>query len=183
MAQFYPQTEAHRLIDGEEYLTIKATPTQALRLAELGAITATQAEQAQNAGGLLVRLPARLVAEFEEKAHPTLPTNQDLIDTIGGAKIEPKITTAAELEKMAVWLDESGMNLPARLFLSTNRPLSFVGSQFLLLAQPLARFTFGKADPTGRWSSLMENRANVDWLVNRLEQLAIIRKRKNKESR
>jgi hypothetical protein len=130
-----------------------------------------------------VQLPARLVAEFEEQNQPTLTTTQDVIGTISGAQPEAKPAVAAELEKMASWLNQSGMSLPARLFLSTNRPLSFVGSQFLLVAQPLARFTFGKADSTGRWSSLLENRANVDWLLNRLEQLEIEGKRKNKESR
>ncbi len=183
MAQFYPQTEAQSLTAGEEYLTITATPTQARRLAELGAISATQAEQAQVAGGLLVRLPARLVAEFEEQNRPAFSTTQDVISTISGGKPEAKTAVTAELEKMASWIQQSGMNLPARLFLSTNRPLSFVSSQFLLVAQPLARFTFGKADPTGRWSSLLENRANVDWLLNRLEQLELDSKRKNKESR
>jgi hypothetical protein len=166
--------------DKDGYLTIQATPEQAQRLAELGVISETQAQQAAKAGGLFVRLPSQLVADFFATNPTDLLDERDVISTVKRTSGEV-LDENGELEKIAHWLEEAGMNAPARLFLSSNRPLSFFGSQILLAAQPITRASFGQKDPTGLWSQLLEKRSNVDKLVNKLEQLEAGRKHKGQK--
>ncbi len=166
--------------DEEGYLTVQATPEQAQRLAELGVITETQARQAVKAGGLFVRLPAHLVAEFYSNQTNTLPDERNVIAAVKPTASEV-LDEEGELEKIAHWLEEAGMNAPARLFLTSNRPLSFFGSQVLLAAQPITRASFGQKDPTGRWSQLLEKRSNVDKLVSKLERLEAGRRHKERK--
>jgi hypothetical protein len=154
---------------GDSFVTIQANPEQARRLLELGAISESQARHAEEAGGLLVRIPTSLLEEY--KAHETLsvPYAGDIPGVLQAVKAPGG--DEAELEKMAQWLHNSGLNTAARLFLASNRPLSFVGSQLFLAVQPIARLAFGLNNPTGRWSSLLENRANLDRLIDRLVAL------------
>ena len=59
------------------------------------------------------------------------------------------------------------MVAPAIAFLEANKPFSFLGSQALLFAQPLlSPFLTG----TGDYIALLEDRANVERLIQRLER-------------
>jgi hypothetical protein len=156
---------------GESFITIQATPAQAQRLLELGAISESQARHASEAGGLMVRLPAHLVNEFRNNEPVSLPDSRITLAATGGTQSQP-FDEELELDKMADWFHRAGLNSAARLFFATNRPLSFFGSQFLLALQPLTRTAFGLNDPTGRWSKLLEKRSNLDRLVYKLERLA-----------
>ncbi len=63
-----------------------------------------------------------------------------------------------------------GLAAPAVFLLEMHKPLCFFGSQMLLLGSPiLGPFVgFGRL---ARLSSLIENRANVDLLLGRIEEL------------
>ena len=141
---------------GGAKVTLQINRAQIEQLRELGTLTAEQAASGLQAGGMLVTLPAHLVAEFQ--ANPEL---------------EGKATTESELEALAQRIDEAGLSGPTRLLLISGRPLSFVSSQFLLMLEPLAGLGFGQAGQTlvGRYSRLLENRANLDQLLQHLDEL------------
>jgi hypothetical protein len=60
------------------------------------------------------------------------------------------------------------MTTPAILFLELLKPFSFLGSQALLLVEPLLGSPMGRA--TRRWASLFEDCDNVDRLLGALEE-------------
>lgn len=138
----------------ESLVTIRANNEQIKKLAELGAITPAQAEAGIAAGGMLVKVPARLVAEFQ----------------VNQSREKAMATPPGEIEELAQRINQAGLNTPARLLLGAGRPLSFVGSQFLLALEPLAGLGFGKEEAVGRYSRLLEDRANLDNLLAQLEQ-------------
>jgi hypothetical protein len=137
------------LLSGEENLTFRVNPVQLEQLCKLGVVDEAQAAAGRKAGGLQVSVSARLVRQFQQ---------------------ENEANTAA-LEKLAHRIHDSGMAIPARLFLVAGRPLSFFGSQVLLLAQPASKLLFKAQDPTAQYSRLLEDRANVDRLLRRLDTL------------
>ena len=128
-------------------ITVSATPAQVEELARLGVLSSEQVAAGRAAGGLAVQLPAKLAEEWLDQER--------------------------QLTELAERIHKAGLNGPARLFLAAGRPLSFIGSQTLLLVQPLSRLLFGEHDSAGRYSRLLENRANVDRLLARLAQLEL----------
>ncbi|MGA9347502.1 MAG: hypothetical protein WBW48_01695 [Anaerolineae bacterium] len=66
--------------------------------------------------------------------------------------------------KIAHW----GLITPAILFLEVNRPFSFIGSQALLLFQPLLSPLLG--NKVVEYAQLFEDRASVERLLQRLEK-------------
>ncbi|HEX2914018.1 MAG TPA: hypothetical protein VH186_24655 [Chloroflexia bacterium] len=149
MADFQPPAAPKKAEKPEEYLVVQANLEQLEKLASLGVLTAEQVEAGKRHGGLEVRLPAHLVAQF----------------------VTPEQYDRLEIQQFARQLDRAGLNPAARLFLSAGRPLSFFGSQLLLLAQPLSQIAYGEKDPAGRFSRLLEDRRNVDYLLTELEAL------------
>lgn len=86
----------------------------------------------------------------------------------------------ALLTRLAEWVVERRMAVPAILFLESHRPLSFVGSQALLVASPAVDFFepfirglvgrgFTYAD-FRRFAELMEERDNLETLVVEIER-------------
>ncbi len=138
-------------------VTIRADLTQVEELARLGAITPAQADRGRAAGGLLVTVSAQAVAEFQAQTM--------------AAKAGPPHNN--ELAGLAQRIDEAGLNVPARVLLAGGRPVSFVSSQFLLTLQPLANLGLGAkpAEKLGSYSRLLENRSNLDELMQRLDEL------------
>ncbi len=175
-----PILEAHNT---EPYTSLEAGPAQIERLAQLGVLTQAEVEAGRKAGGISVRVPTRLIAEFEQGQVQVVavPAVVHLVSSGAFEQLNAQPDTApddaAEIERLARRIDESGMNGVARLFIASNRPLSFFASQLLLLVQPVSRFTLGIKDPTGRYSRLLENRANLDALLNRLDELETARRR------
>ena len=142
--------KTHKAEKPEPMVTIQANIAQIQRLAQLGAITPAEAEAGSNAGGLLVKVPARLVAEFQ-MAQKTAP--------------ETEITALAKR------IDEAGLSSATKLLLTGGRPVSFVSSQVLLMLQPVAQVSFGAGETLGKYSRLLENRSNLDELVGQLDVL------------
>ncbi len=74
----------------------------------------------------------------------------------------------AEVESLASWLQEAGLNGPAYLLLQGLRPLSFVGGQGLLFLQPLLPFERWRA-ASGRLAGVLEDRSRLEALLRTLE--------------
>jgi hypothetical protein len=72
----------------------------------------------------------------------------------------------ALIERVAVQLETAGVSAPAIAFLEANRPLAFVGSQMLLVAQP---FLSPFAASLDGWVEVLEDRGSVERLIRRLE--------------
>lgn len=157
--------------ESQPFVTVEANLAQIERLGELGALTSEQLEAGRKAGKMQVNLPAHLVKEFERGKEATEALPVAPLDALAGLETADPAAEKAELERLAHQINEAGMNTMARLFIATNRPLSFFASQFLLMLQPVSRLTLGAKDPTGRYSRLLEKRANLDYLLTRLDEL------------
>ena len=68
------------------------------------------------------------------------------------------------IEKVARRVERWGLVTPAVLFLELGKPLSFVGSQILLLARPIWGPT------ASQYADLFEDPRSVDQLLARLER-------------
>ena len=161
-------TEKSNSLSGEAQVTFRADTAQIQRLVELGAISPEQAAIGIEAGGLLVKVPTRLVAEFQA-SHPQ-PAN--VVANTQPGKDDQQADTS-EIENLARRINEAGLNSPARLLLSGGRPVSFISSQFLLMLQPMAQLGWGEnqSERIGRYSRLLESRANLDNLLAQLDMM------------
>lgn len=75
------------------------------------------------------------------------------------------------LDTIAQRIRGMGLATSAILMLEAHKPLSFLGSQVILILQPLLGFAFD--DQTTRAAvALLEDRANVERLISRLERTA-----------
>ena len=69
--------------------------------------------------------------------------------------------------ELAARIARWGLITPAVLFLEVNKPFSFIGSQALLLFQPLLSPLLGNR--VAEYVQLFEDRASVERLLQRLE--------------
>jgi hypothetical protein len=74
-------------------------------------------------------------------------------------------------EKLATKIIDLGLTVPAIFLLEANKPLAFVGSQLLLVAQPTMDL-FLPNQFTGNLASLLTEPAEIDQLLARLEASA-----------
>lgn len=74
------------------------------------------------------------------------------------------------VERIAQRVVDMGMGMISIAFLESLKPLSFVGSSILVFARPIFNVFF---DGVGydRFIELVEDRRNIDHLVDRIEQL------------
>lgn len=72
------------------------------------------------------------------------------------------------IELVAEKVVSSRMTVPAILFVESSKPLSFVGSQFLYFLEPIVR-AFVKGDRYTRFAALLEDRNNVEILLQAIE--------------
>ena len=72
----------------------------------------------------------------------------------------------ALIEAVARRLEDAGLSTPAVALLEANKPFSFLGSQALLFMEPFLGPLFAG---TGDWIALLEDRQNVELLIQRLE--------------
>lgn len=73
------------------------------------------------------------------------------------------------VEQVAQRISRWNLTLPAILFLEIAKPFGFIGSQGLLLCQPLLDFLFRESRVT-EYADLIADRANLEHLIGRLEQ-------------
>lgn len=74
------------------------------------------------------------------------------------------------IENLARRCQRLGMVAPAILFLESNKPFSFIGSQAFLFFQPVLRLL--AADRLDEYVELFERRECVERLIERLEEIA-----------
>lgn len=85
----------------------------------------------------------------------------------------------AMIDKIATNIHRRGLETPAILFLEMHKPLSFFASQTLIVTSPLIAPIVG-FDRVTSASRLLESRANVELLIQRLEELAETRQTERK---
>jgi hypothetical protein len=75
--------------------------------------------------------------------------------------------------RLAGWITAHGLQSPAILFFELSKPLALLGSQALLVLQPLLGSALPGAAPFGaplhEWADLLEDPATVDQILDRLE--------------
>lgn len=72
------------------------------------------------------------------------------------------------IDALAASVAQRRMITPAILFLELLKPFSFLGSQALLLVEPLLGASTGRA--TRMWAGLLEDPDNVDRLLGALDE-------------
>jgi hypothetical protein len=80
---------------------------------------------------------------------------------------EMETSTDPLVERLAQLFAGWGLVAPAIAFLEANKPLSFVGSQALLMLQPMADL-FVARELTTELAGLLANRDRLELLINRL---------------
>ncbi|MEQ8167601.1 MAG: hypothetical protein ABRQ38_01805 [Candidatus Eremiobacterota bacterium] len=82
------------------------------------------------------------------------------------------------MEKMAALVVSRRLTAMAVFFLESSKPLSFIGSQFLVFMQPFIQsfFNFKEYD---RITALMEDKENVELLIQYIEAQESGKKNKN----
>lgn len=78
------------------------------------------------------------------------------------------------IEKIAQNIHKRGLETPAILFLEMHKPLSFFVSQTLIVTSPLIAPIVGLGSVSAA-SRLLENRDNVERLIQRIEELVTSR--------
>ena len=78
------------------------------------------------------------------------------------------------LDRVALEVTRRRLEVPAVLALELHRPLTFLGSQALIVFTPLLGPAFG-LENLQKVSKLLEDRANLDRLMDRIEDLAAAR--------
>lgn len=72
------------------------------------------------------------------------------------------------IEQLSQRAQTWGLSSPAILFLEMHKPLAYVGAQMMLAIQPFLSFWWRDQDVRDL-AALLEDRANVDALIARLE--------------
>jgi hypothetical protein len=72
------------------------------------------------------------------------------------------------LDRVAGEVASRRLSVPAILFLESSKPLSFVGSQFLVFMEPFVK-TFFTSALYDRFAALMEDRENYERLIQKIE--------------
>ena len=88
----------------------------------------------------------------------------------------------ALIDKIADGVVKRRMEAPAVLFLELHKPLSFVGSQALIIGSPFVG-PFVGIENVNRVSKLIGDRSNVERLIRRIEELAMSQKAARKAAR
>ena len=98
---------------------------------------------------------------------------------------DEKLDDEAILDAIAARIAKMGLGVPAIFFLESSKPLSFLGSQFLVFVEPFVK-TFVDIKNYDRFCLMMEDRKNVEKLIQKVEDLedkAKEEKRREKEAK
>ena len=102
--------------------------------------------------------------EFKVEASPLTPKQEEILNKIAF--------------KVVQWR----MTVPAILFLESVKPLNFVGSQMLVFFEPFVQ-TFFTVRDYNEFVRMMEERENVERLLQRIEELDAEMLKKEKEEK
>jgi len=75
-----------------------------------------------------------------------------------------------------------GLSVPAIFFLESTKPLSYIGSQAMVFFGPFVRILF-ESPNYYRYQEMLEDRANVELLLQMIEQFEGEKSREEKEAR
>ena len=89
-------------------------------------------------------------------------------------KIDEQAVLDPLLEQAAVEVVKRRLETPTILLLEMHRPLTFLGSQALVVFTPMLAPAFG-VERLERIAALLEDRRNLDRLLERIEELAAAR--------
>ena len=103
-------------------------------------------------------------AGFKVETTPLTPKQEEILDKIA--------------HKVVTWR----MTVPAILFLESVKPLNFVGSQMLVFFEPFVQAVFTVRD-YNEFVRMMEERENVERLLQRIEELDAEVLQKEKEEK
>ena len=103
-------------------------------------------------------------------AHGSGSTDLTRATDAGGEVPLPEMTDAALLDAVAGRITRMRLGVPAVFFLESSKPLSFVGSQVLIFLQPFVE-AFLTIRSYQRFAHLMEDRKNLELLIQRIEAL------------
>jgi hypothetical protein len=73
------------------------------------------------------------------------------------------------IESLARRVESMGLSAAVIFLLEAHKPLSFLGSQGILILQPLLSIAFD-AERSSEYSQLLEERGSVERLIQRLEK-------------
>jgi len=96
-----------------------------------------------------------------------------------------KTLTPEELElirRIAQRVVDWQMTVPAILFLESTKPLSYIGTQVMVFFEPFVSAIFNVKD-YNLFRQMMENRDNVERLLQKIEELDAIRLEKERENK
>lgn len=91
-------------------------------------------------------------------------------DTASTSAASEGVQSAELIESLAQRIESLGLTMPVVLMLEAHKPLSFLGSQVLLILQPLLNVLFDPATSSA-YAALLEDRRSVEQLIQRLEGL------------
>ena len=103
-------------------------------------------------------------AEFKVEATPLTPKQEEI------------------LHKIAFKVVQWRMTVPAILFLESVKPLNYIGSQMLVFFEPFVQTLFTVKD-YNEFVRMMEERENVERLLQRIEKLDAEMLQKEKEEK
>ncbi|HEX9917221.1 MAG TPA: hypothetical protein VGB16_05740 [candidate division Zixibacteria bacterium] len=86
------------------------------------------------------------------------------------------------LRKVAQKVVRWKMSVPAILFLESVKPLNYLGSQMMVFFEPFVQTVFTWKD-YDQYRIIMEERENVEKLLQKIEELDAIEKEKEKEGK
>jgi len=84
------------------------------------------------------------------------------------------------INKVAEQVVKRGLETPATFFVEMNRPLSFIGGQGLIFLAPILGVIFNQ-QTIEEFGRLMEDRKNIDRLLDRIEDLSKQQQAEQKE--
>jgi ABC-type uncharacterized transport system involved in gliding motility auxiliary subunit len=86
------------------------------------------------------------------------------------------------MRKIAQKVVDWQMTVPAILFLESTKPLSYIGSQVMVFFEPFVSAIFDVKD-YNLFRQMMENRDNVERLLQKIEELDAIQQEKEREQK
>jgi hypothetical protein len=103
-------------------------------------------------------------------------------DSDSEAKAGPEDEDEALIEKVALRVVGMRMTVPAIFFLESSKPLAFLGSQLLIFLEPFIQTLFNFRQYQ-RFAFLMEDRANWERLIRRVEELEAEQSEREKQAK
>ncbi|OGC96324.1 MAG: hypothetical protein A2W25_08370 [candidate division Zixibacteria bacterium RBG_16_53_22] len=86
------------------------------------------------------------------------------------------------MRKLAQKVVDWQMTVPAILFLESTKPLSYIGTQVMVFFEPFVSAIFDVKD-YNLFRQMMENRDNVERLLQKIEELDAIQQEKEREQK